>query len=178
MTRRFKEFDRSAFFGEVFKVLLPKMHVHMATGDEWHAHRRLISETMSPAFLNQVAAPQMWSQMQSLIKLWREKARLAFQDSLDKMHLTVEKYGIEKPTIQIRAMKARWGSCIRDKNSIMLNYDLIRAPKFCIDYVVLHELLHFRHGRHDAEFYNFLAMLMPDWKQRKAMLDGEVVSGS
>lgn len=77
MTRRFKEFDRSAFFGEVFKVLLPKMHVHMATGDEWHAHRRLISETMSPAFLNQVAAPQMWSTMQSLIRLWREKARLA-----------------------------------------------------------------------------------------------------
>lgn len=77
MTRRFKEFDRSAFFGEVFKVLLPKMHVHMATGDEWHAHRRLMSETMSPAFLNQVAGPQMWSTTQSLIKLWREKARLA-----------------------------------------------------------------------------------------------------
>lgn len=115
---------------------------------------------------------------ESLVKAWfREKARLAFQESLDKMHLIIEKYGIEKPSIQIRVMKARWGSCIRDKSSIMLNYDLIRAPRFCIDYVVLHELLHFKHGRHDAEFYHFLAMLMPDWKQRKAMLDGEVVRG-
>lgn len=77
MTRRIKEFDRSAFFGQVFQSMLPKNHVHMPTGDEWHAHRRLVSDTMAPHFLKQVAGPQMWYTMRSMVDLWREKARLA-----------------------------------------------------------------------------------------------------
>lgn len=77
MTRRIKDFDRSKFFGQIFKSMLPNAHVHMPTGDEWHAHRRLVSDTMSPAFLNQVAAPQMWNSMMKLVELWKEKARLA-----------------------------------------------------------------------------------------------------
>lgn len=76
-TRRFKEFDRSRFFGQVFKGILPDFHGSMPTNEQWHAHRRLINDTMSPAFLNNVAGPQMWTTMQSLISLWRQKARLA-----------------------------------------------------------------------------------------------------
>jgi predicted metal-dependent hydrolase len=87
----------------------------------------------------------------------------------------VEKYGIKKPEIQIRNMKSRWGSCIKDKNIILLNSELIKAPKFCIDYVVLHELIHFKRRNHDGNFYNFMTSLMPDWKQRKEILDEEIV---
>jgi len=72
-------------------------------------------------------------------------------------------------------MKARWGSCITDKRLILINSELIKAPKYCIDYVILHELLHFKYRNHDAEFYNFMTSLMPDWKQRKEILDEEVV---
>ena len=86
----------------------------------------------------------------------------------------VEKYGINKPIIQIRLMRARWGSCIKLKNILLLNFELIKAPKFCLDYVVLHELIHFIHRSHDAEFYAFLTVLMPDWRIRKEILDEEV----
>lgn len=113
---------------------------------------------------------------EKLVNDWfKEKAILNFEESLERVYPLVEKYGVKKPQIQIRTMKARWGSCIKDKNIIMLNYELIKAPKFCIDYVVLHELVHFKHGYHDGEFYNFMTMLMPDWKQRKDILDEEVV---
>lgn len=108
-------------------------------------------------------------------KWYREKAALNFSESLKRTYPLVEKYGIKYPEIQIKTMKARWGSCIKDKNIIMLNHELIKAPKFCIDYVVLHELVHFKHRNHDAEFYNFVTSLMPDWKQRKEILDEEVV---
>lgn len=77
LTRRMKDFDRSSFFGQIFSSMLPNAHVHMPTSDEWHTHRRLISDTMSPAFLNQVAGPQMWDCMQKLVVMWKEKARLA-----------------------------------------------------------------------------------------------------
>lgn len=117
-----------------------------------------------------------YTRKETLLNDWfRNKAELNFKASLDRIYPIIEKYGIKKPEIQIRTMKARWGSCIKDKQMIMLNYELIKAPKFCIDYVVLHELIHFKYRNHDAEFYNFMTSLMPDWKQRKEILDEEVV---
>ncbi len=111
-----------------------------------------------------------------LLSEWfREKSEINFKESLERVYPIIEKYGIRKPDIQIRTMKARWGSCIKDKNIIMLNYELIKAPKFCIDYVVLHELVHFKYRNHDGNFYNFMTSLMADWKQRKEILDEEVV---
>jgi hypothetical protein len=115
---------------------------------------------------------------EKLVDDWfKEKASFNFEESLKRVYPSVEKYDVKKPNIQIRRMKARWGSCIKDKHIIMLNHELIKAPKFCIDYVILHELVHFIHRNHDAEFYNFMTSLMPDWKQRKEILDEEVVRG-
>ena len=108
-------------------------------------------------------------------KWYREKAVKKFSESLKRIYPLVQNYGIQYPQIQIKTMKARWGSCLEDKNTIVLNRELIKAPKFCIDYVVLHELVHFKYRNHDAEFYNFMTSLMPDWKQRKEILDEEVV---
>ena len=72
-------------------------------------------------------------------------------------------------------MKARWGSCHNKDKTILLNLELIKAPKYCIDYVVLHELIHFKYRNHDKKFYTFLTLLMPDWKRRKEILDEEVI---
>lgn len=113
---------------------------------------------------------------EKLMDNWfRKKANIIFNESLDRVYLTLEKYDINKPEIQIKTMKARWGSCLKDKGIIILNYELIKAPKFCIDYVVLHELIHFKYRDHDANFYDFMTSLMPNWKKRKEILDEEVV---
>jgi len=117
-----------------------------------------------------------YKRKEKLLNDWfREKAEKNFIQSLERIYPIVEKYGVKKPQIHIRTMKARWGSCIKDKNIILLNYELIKAPKFCIDYVVLHELIHFKYKNHDGTFYNFMTSVMPDWKQRKEILDEEVV---
>lgn len=90
------------------------------------------------------------------------------------MYQLVRNYNISKPGIKIREMKARWGSCHRKDNIILLNTELIKAAKYCIDYVTLHELIHFKYKNHDNEFYTFLRSLMPDWENRKKILDEEV----
>ena len=77
MSRRTKEFDRSEFFGDLFTGLLPHHHVHMPTGNEWRKHRRLVADTMSPSFLNDVVAPQIYNTALDMIQLWSEKTRLA-----------------------------------------------------------------------------------------------------
>ena len=56
MARRTREFDRSAFMGDVLYSLGPNNQVHMPTGKVWQAHRRLMADTMSPAFLGDVGA--------------------------------------------------------------------------------------------------------------------------
>jgi len=117
-----------------------------------------------------------YKRKEKLLNDWfREKAEINFKESLKRVYQIIEKYDVKKPQIQIRTMKARWGSCIKDKDTILLNYELIKAPKFCIDYVVLHELIHFKYKNHDGTFYNFMTSLMPDWMQRKEILDEEVV---
>ncbi len=113
---------------------------------------------------------------ESLFKNWlHEKANIHFKDSLDRMYNLVKNYNIQKPDIKIRDMKARWGSCHREDKIIILNSELIKAPKHCIDYVVLHELIHFKYKNHDNKFYTLLTALMPDWERRKKILDEEVV---
>ncbi|KAK4548598.1 hypothetical protein LTR36_009508 [Oleoguttula mirabilis] len=83
MTRRTREFDRSAFFGDLFFNLGPGNQVHMPTGDVWRAHRRLMADTMSNAFMNDVAGPQIYSSALVMINLWSEKMRLANGQSFD-----------------------------------------------------------------------------------------------
>ena len=100
-----------------------------------------------------------------------DEAGPVFEKSLDDMMGLVSGYHIARPEIYIRNMKSRWGSCNNRKNRIGLNVQLIKSDRKCIDQVVLHELIHFVHYDHGSEFYGLLGQLMPDWKQRKELLE-------
>ncbi len=109
---------------------------------------------------------------ESLIKNWyKERTILIFRELLNKIYPYFEKYNIDKPNLMIRIMKTRWGSCLKSKNKIILNSELIKVPKYCIEYVVIHELAHFLYPKHNKDFYNFISVLIPDWKTIKKHLD-------
>ena len=113
-----------------------------------------------------------------LEKWWREQAQTIFSKEVDALYESVfRKYNIEKPTITIRKMKTLWGSCTPAKCKITLNEYLLKADSRCIQYVVLHELTHLLYPYHNNDFYSFLTIHMPDWKERKKELDLEVVQG-
>ena len=71
-------------------------------------------------------------------------------------------YHLEFPDVKIRDMKSRWGSCTPAKNSITLNRKLIHYPFEFIEYVVLHEFVHFIQPNHSKAFYNIIENYMPD----------------
>ncbi|MFT7560025.1 MAG: putative metal-dependent hydrolase [Flavobacteriales bacterium] len=72
---------------------------------------------------------------------------------------------------QLRKMKNKWGSCnIRDRR-VWLNLELIKYPKSCIEYVLVHELVHLYERYHNARFYGFMDQFLPDWKTRKDQLN-------
>lgn len=75
-----------------------------------------------------------------------------------------------RPVISVKNMAKRWGSFI-DNKRIVLNEKLIHASKDCIDYVITHELCHFRYKKHSTAFYRLLAEKYPDWERIKDKLE-------
>ena len=78
--------------------------------------------------------------------------------------------GLPAPQLRVRKMRSRWGSCSRSA-VITLNLELIRMPLPCIDYVITHELCHLVEFNHGPRFYALQARFIPDWKERKRLLE-------
>ncbi|KIX99549.1 uncharacterized protein Z520_05125 [Fonsecaea multimorphosa CBS 102226] len=78
LLRRTKEFDRSAFTADVFTGLVPEMHINFqSTEERFKLHRNLLKDLMTPAFLHEVAGPQIYGSTETFIKLWDFKAQVA-----------------------------------------------------------------------------------------------------
>lgn len=99
-----------------------------------------------------------------LNKWYREKAFIHFEEVLTKVLPLFKKYEIIKPELHIRSMEKRWGSCTPN-GKIILNPELIKAPKGSIEYVIIHELCHLVHHNHTKSFYDLQEFMMPDWKK-------------
>jgi hypothetical protein len=74
------------------------------------------------------------------------------------------------PPTRLQFMTVQWGSC-SPAGRITLNPLLVKAPRECIDYVLLHELSHLLHHNHSPKFYATLDRHMPNWRKVKAQLD-------
>jgi len=110
--------------------------------------------------------------IEALIDEWyREHAVIYFNKIITKCLKKVGKYDINQPTMFIRKMKSRWGSCIQSKNKIIINSNLIKESTMCIEYVIMHELCHLKFPSHNTQFYTFLSIVMPDWRLRKGKLE-------
>jgi len=75
-----------------------------------------------------------------------------FSRRLSQFMPVFKNLGVSIVEVRCRRMKKRWGSC-SPKEVILLNTELVKAPVHCIDYVIVHELCHLIHPRHDKIFY-------------------------
>lgn len=94
LLHRGKEFDRSAFVGELFQGAGKGHHIAKRTEPEWKARRKLLQDLMSPSFLHSVAAPAIYASSLNVLKLWELKADLAdgrpFSASKDIFHAALD----------------------------------------------------------------------------------------
>lgn len=77
----------------------------------------------------------------------------------------------ETPPWRLLTMKKQWGSC-SPKGILSINPHLVKAPRECIEYVLIHELCHLQEHNHSPRFYRLLTEQVPEWKSVKAKLDG------
>lgn len=102
-------------------------------------------------------------------KWYQHKAKAIFHERLAEL-LPKATWVTGIPSFRVMAMKKQWGSC-STKGNLMLNPHLVKAPKDCIDYVILHELCHIAEHNHSERFWRLLTQVMPNWKEVKAKLD-------
>jgi len=125
-------------------------------------------------YVTTVDAPTPETARNMLDKWYLEKARLHFRESMDRCWKKFRELDVEKPDVSIRRMRKRWGS-LSDKGTVTLNTYLIRAPKECIDYVVIHELCHLKFPDHSPEYYKLLDSVIPGWEKIKHKLELSMV---
>ena len=119
--------------------------------------------------------PKYKSRIKPLVTDWfRQRSEIVFREIFDSVVAKANRHGIEAIDFEIRRMKNRWGSCTNE-GRILLNPDLIIAPKMCIEYVIVHELCHLQEYNHSPRFYRLLRKIMPDWEQRRERLNACVV---
>jgi len=113
--------------------------------------------------------------VKSLLEQWYAKrANVKFMEAYGKCWPFFREILLKQPKIQIRRMKTRWGSMSK-RGILTVNTDLIRAPKECIDYVIIHELCHLQYPNHGPDFYKLIESVMPDWERRKHKLEVTLV---
>jgi len=108
---------------------------------------------------------------EQLMKTWyKERAKIIFAEIAEPVIQRFKRYKVEPTALYFQEMGSRWGSCT-PKGKIILNTELIKAPKPCIEYVITHELCHLIHRNHTKLFFELLTSEMPDWERWKIKLE-------
>lgn len=79
--------------------------------------------------------------------------------------------GLDRPEVAIRKMKTKWGSCNPSSGRVWFNIELAKKPLECIEYVVVHELIHLLERKHNRRFIAKLESHLPNWRQVKNRLN-------
>jgi predicted metal-dependent hydrolase len=108
-----------------------------------------------------------FSQRQEVLRDWYiDKAK---EKILPRVARHALELGVEYTEVKIVDNRYRWGSCTI-KNNINLNWRLIKAPMFVIDYVIVHELAHLLEANHTPRFWNIVRTQTPTMERAKAWL--------
>lgn len=100
---------------------------------------------------------ELRKELKKLLEIWQTRTRLIPE------------------SWQIKDMKTKWGSCTKNKGKLWFNLQLAKKPIDCIEYVVLHELIHLKVEKHNNEFKNLMQQYMPNWQERKSTLNNFIL---
>ncbi|MFT5112372.1 MAG: putative metal-dependent hydrolase [Parasphingorhabdus sp.] len=99
---------------------------------------------------------------------YRDELKKRMPGLLEKWQPVV---GKEAQQWGVKKMKTRWGSCNILKRRIWLNLELAKKPAECLEYVLVHELVHLHERYHNKRFYSLMDKFMPSWRIYKKLLN-------
>lgn len=87
-----------------------------------------------------------------------------------------ENIGVEVAEWGVRKMKTKWGSCNIEAQHIWLNLELAKKPVECLEYILVHELVHLLERHHNEQFRGLMDRYLPQWKMRRSVLNRSPLS--
>ncbi|MBV7482601.1 M48 family metallopeptidase [Bordetella sp. BOR01] len=103
-----------------------------------------------------------------LARWYREQVRLRAATLVAEWSRTL---GLDTPRIHVQHMKTKWGSCSPARRSIRLNTELAKKPPGCLEYIVVHELVHLLEPTHNERFRALMRTFLPEWEERRRELN-------
>ncbi len=82
-----------------------------------------------------------------------------------------QELGIAPTCWGVKKMKTKWGSCNTDAKRIWLNLELAKKPPECLEYILVHELIHLLERKHNERFKAHMDKHLPDWRERRSLLN-------
>ena len=79
--------------------------------------------------------------------------------------------GVSVARVSVRPMKTRWGSCSIKSRRIRINTELAKRPPECLEYIIVHEMVHLLEPSHNKRFAALMNGFMPDWKNYRTLLN-------
>ena len=108
-------------------------------------------------------------QREALVSRWyRAQLKAMIPPLLEKWQ---PKLGVQVAAWGVKKMKTKWGSCNAAARRIWVNLELAKKPLQCLEYVLVHELVHLKERRHDEHFIALMDAAMPQWRQHRETLN-------
>lgn len=105
----------------------------------------------------------------TLDRWYRRQLKAVLPSLLEKWQPTI---GVEVDKTVVRRMKTKWGTCVPRSRTIWINPELVKKNPRCLEYIVVHELTHFRERKHNQRFTTLMDQFLPDWRARRDELNG------
>ncbi|TAH64329.1 MAG: M48 family peptidase [Anaerolineaceae bacterium] len=102
-----------------------------------------------------------------LMDWYRKQLKIKLPYLFDKWESII---GVKAKAVTIRNMKSRWGSCNTRDKRISINLQLVKKPVICLEYVIVHELVHILESSHNAVFKKYMDEFLPNWRDIKRYL--------
>ena len=123
-------------------------------------HSRLVLQVRPDADL---------ARMQALLEEWyREQMKAAVPALTSKWEPLM---GVKVERLFVQRMKTKWGSCNHVARTVRLNTDLAKKPRECLEYILVHEMVHLIEPTHNTRFIELMNWFLPNWKSRQQLLN-------
>ncbi|AWM40245.1 SprT-like family protein [Gemmata obscuriglobus] len=99
---------------------------------------------------------------------YRERVRAAASELIARWEPVL---GVKVGRVFVQRMKTRWGSCSPARGNIRLNTELAKKPRPCLEYIIVHEMVHLLEPTHNARFVALMDRFMPHWQARREALN-------
>ena len=104
---------------------------------------------------------------------YRDQLRVLVEEMMSTWQ---KKIGVKVSHWGIKQMKTRWGTCNHKRARILINLELAKKPIHCIEYVVVHELVHLIERKHNEKFVLLMTRYLPKWRSFKDDLNRLILS--